>query len=239
MLCLMLVTGVTAKLKLPAVITDHMVIQAGEAVNVWGWADKGQKVTVTIDNHRTTVRTAKDGTWRAVLPAMNYGGPYTMTVTTGKESLTVSDILVGEVWVASGQSNMEFRLCSADNAEEAALSAHNSGIRVFTVERTMAKTPQADVVGSWTVSTPETVGDFTAVGYLFARELAKRLNCAVGIINTSWGGTDIETWMSPKAIESFPKYNPLVEEMRTADLDAQAKRWQVLKAKFDKAVREE
>lgn len=239
MLCLMLVTGVTAKLKLPAVITDHMVIQAGEAVNVWGWADKGQKVTVTIDNHRTTVRTAKDGTWRAVLPAMNYGGPYTMTVTTGKESLTVSDILVGEVWVASGQSNMEFRLCSADNAEEAALSAHNSGIRVFTVERTMAKTPQADVVGSWTVSTPETVGDFTAVGYLFARELAKRLNCAVGIINTSWGGTDIETWMSPKAIESFPKYNPLVEEMRTTDLDAQAKRWQVLKAKFDKAVREE
>ena len=92
---------------------------------------------MTIDNHRTTVRTAKDGTWRAVLPAMNYGGPYTMTVTTGKESLTVSDILVGEVWVASGQSNMEFRLCSADNAEEAALSAHNSGIRVFKVERTI------------------------------------------------------------------------------------------------------
>ena len=117
MLCLMLVTGVTAKLKLPAVITDHMVIQAGEAVNVWGWADKGQKVTVTIDNHRTTVRTAKDGTWLAVLPAMNYGGPYTMTVTTGKESLTVSDILVGEVWVASGQSNMEFRLRTRDNAE--------------------------------------------------------------------------------------------------------------------------
>ena len=117
MLCLMLVTGVTAKLKLPAVITDHMVIQAGEAVNVWGWADKGQKVTVTIDNHRTTVRTAKDGTWRAVLSAMNYGGPYTMTVTTGKESLTVSDILVGEVWVASGQSNIQFLLYSTYNAK--------------------------------------------------------------------------------------------------------------------------
>ena len=231
--------GAMAQLRLPAIISDHMVIQRGEPVHVWGWAAQGQKVTATLAGHKATVRTGKDGRWSLYLPAISAAGPHTLTVSAGKESLSVTDILAGEVWMTSGQSNMDFRLRSIDRADDEISYATNASIRLFEINHALASRPADDVSGHWAVTTPEAADCFTAVGYLFARELAKRLNCAVGIINTSWGGTDIETWMSPKAIESFPKYNPLVEEMRTADLDAQAKRWQVLKAKFDKAVREE
>ena len=231
--------GAMAQLRLPAIISDHMVIQRGEPVHVWGWAAQGQKVTATLAGHKATVRTGKDGRWSLYLPAISAAGPHSLRVSAGKESLSVTDILAGEVWMTSGQSNMDFRLRSIDRADDEISHATNASIRLFEINHALASRPADDVSGHWAVTTPEAADCFTAVGYLFARELAKRLNCAVGIINTSWGGTDIETWMSPKAIESFPKYNPLVEEMRTADLDAQAKRWQVLKAKFDKAVREE
>lgn len=196
-----------------ALFSDNAVLQRNATVPVWGSADDGEKVTVKFqDQELSTV--AKDGKWMVKLAPLKAGGPYTMTIT-GSNTIELSNILVGEVWVCSGQSNMQFKLSEASNAKEAIAAATDPKIRLFTVPRKTSWEPLDTVDASWVVCSPETVADFTAVGYFFGRDIRKALDVPVGLIHTSWGGTPAEAWTSAEGFKALPDYASYIAE-RTA-----------------------
>jgi len=197
------------EVRLPRIIGDHMVIQRGKALPIWGWADAGEEVTVTLGQVKAAATAGRDGRWRVTLPAMKAGGPHTMTVR-GKNTLEVKDILVGEVWVCSGQSNMGFKVVRADGGKEEIATANHPRLRMFTVERAMADSPRDDCIGRWEVCSPETLGGFSAVGYFFGKELQDELDVPIGMINTSWGGTVCEAWTAREALEGDPDFETIV-----------------------------
>lgn len=229
-----------AALKTANIFCDHMVLQREKPVHVWGTSDPGTRIIVNMAGIKATAKTKKDGTWMATLPAMPAGGPYTMTVSTKRENIVINDVLVGEVWVCSGQSNMEFQLKAAYNAEEEIRRAANDQlVRSFDVVKDMARFPKDDLTGQWRVASPQTAGDFSAVAYLYAREISHTLNIPVGIINTSWGGTDIESWMSMETIDTFPKYKRLMNRLRSEELEAYLARAKEVEAAFLEAIKKE
>lgn len=196
------VTGsAVADVKLPALIGDNMVLQQGMKVPVWGQATPGETVTVTLGNSEATTWANGEGRWMVKLSPMKAGGPFEMTVA-GNNTITRRNILVGEVWVCSGQSNMQWSVSASRDAEKEIAGANYPKIRLFTVPNVTAAEPQRDCRGSWVMCSPGTVGGFTAVGYFFGRELHKQLKVPVGLINTSWGGTAAEAWTSRAALEA-------------------------------------
>ncbi len=193
-----------ADVTLPSVFSNHMVLAKVEKVPVWGKADPGEEVTVTFQGKTSSAKANDAGRWEVILNLKDSGsGPFEMTVE-GKNQLTISDVLVGEVWLASGQSNMQWVLSNTTNAAAEIASSENSQIRMFTVKSTSSSTPQDDVEGKWVVASPQTSGAFSAVGYFFARKLQKELQVPVGVINSSWGGTPSEAWTSPQALDTVP-----------------------------------
>ncbi|GAB3993743.1 sialate O-acetylesterase [Spirosoma daeguense] len=202
-----------AEVKLPNTFGSHMVLQRRRPVPVWGWADSGEKVTVSLNNQTKTVKAAKDGKWQVMLDPMEAGGPYQMLVKGKTNTVTFDDILMGEVWVCSGQSNMEWPLSAAANAKTEIAAANYPNIRQLLVKKVVSLTPKEDIEGSWTVCSPETAPKFTAVGYFFARQLQQELNVPIGLINTSWGGTHSETWTSREAMLRDPDLNPMVVDL--------------------------
>jgi sialate O-acetylesterase len=211
----------SADVKLPAVISDNMVLQQGKAVPIWGWADAGEAVTVTATwgNGKWEATADQDGKWMVKIDTGKAGGPFEMTVK-GKNTLTVNNILVGEVWVCSGQSNMEWPVKQAKNSAEEIADANNyPQIRHFTVGRKVIYTPMYNCSGKWVVCSSQTAGNFTAVGYFFGRELTKQLNVPVGLINTSWGGTPAESWMSRESLEKDPNFQPIIKRFDTTAAD--------------------
>lgn len=209
-----------AEVTLPLMFSNNMVLQQGIPIPVWGWAKPGEKVTVTLDKSMVSVRTAKTGKWRVNLPKMNYGGPYKMVVK-GKNMITMENVLIGEVWICSGQSNMEFKVSGTKNAEAEIATANYPDIRLFTVKRRIAQTPQEKLdEGEWSVCTPKTVPGFSAVGYFFGRNLYEKLKVPVGLIHTSWGGTVAETWTSPETIATDPDFAELLQKLKTVDMAA-------------------
>jgi len=197
--------GAYADVKLPAIISNHMVLQADHTVPIWGWAEPGEEVTVSIAGQTLTAKADNDGRWSvklAKLPAA--AEPQTLTVK-GKNTLTVEDVLVGEVWLASGQSNMAFTVSSALNAPQEEAAANFPQIRMFTVGGNSQRAPQVDCKGEWKICTPETVPRFSAVAYFFGRELHQKLGTPVGIIHSSVGGTDIAAWTSEEAQVKVPE----------------------------------
>lgn len=238
-----------AKVSLASVFSDHVVLQQQKDIVIWGWSAPGEKLSVTIApetgrNGKASASTirkgkvtaSKDGKWIVTMPAMPAGGPYTMVVKGRDETVTVNDIMVGEVWICSGQSNMEFTMRSVNNAEKEISGATNSMIRSFDVVKDMSRFPALDVKGQWLVSSPETVAGFSAVAYLFAREIADSLKIPVGIVNASWGGTDIESWMSMEAIDVFPKYKRIMKRLRSEELEDYLRRSKEIEAEFKKAI---
>ncbi|HNX05456.1 MAG TPA: sialate O-acetylesterase, partial [Opitutales bacterium] len=188
-----------ASLALSPLFCDHMVLQQGMHNPIWGNDGPGEHVTVTVegDNTRVSVDTVanENGVWMAKLPELPAGGPYTITVDgSGEEKIT--DVLVGEVWLVSGQSNMEFTVKQADGAEAAIAAANNPQIRHFKVAQNAQPKAVGEVPGSWEVESPASLGDFSAIGYFFARELNANLDVPIGIINSTWGGTCVEAWTS-------------------------------------------
>lgn len=188
-----------ADVKPNPLFSDNAVIQQGVAVPVWGTADDGEQVTVTFQNRRVTT-TAKDGKWMVRLGPLKAGGPFTMTIS-GKNTIELKNILVGEVWVASGQSNMAWPVKSSLNAETHIANSKDPMIRLFTVPRKTALNPLSEAEGSWVECGPETVGDFSAVAYFFGRELRKALNVPIGLIDSSWGGTRVQAWTATQYLE--------------------------------------
>lgn len=231
-----------ADVKLPALFSDHMVVQAGAEVPVWGWADPGERVTVSLAGQSLSVKTATNGRWMVRLAKLKpTGHPQTMTVT-GRNALTVRDVLVGEVWLCAGQSNMVMPVSGAKDFERERAAAALPGIRMFTVGAGRAVTAQAACPGAWVVCAPESVGEFSATAFFFGRELHRSLNGAVGLINSSAGGTLIESWIDADAQRATPALAPYFAQreklMAAFDRVAAAARHQEALMKWEAAVRE-
>lgn len=191
-------TPAAAEVRLPGFFGDHMVLQQEMPLPVWGWADPGQSVTVTLGDNKATAKADDKGSWKVELPAMKAGGgPQKLTVTAGGKTITLSDILLGEVWLCSGQSNMEWTVQSSKNAAEEIAAANYPEIRQIKFNHLTSVAPQDDVKGTWLVCSPQTAGGFTACGYFMGRKLNQELKVPIGLINSSWGGTRIEPWTPP------------------------------------------
>jgi sialate O-acetylesterase len=208
------VMTVSADVRMPGIFTDHAVLQRNAPIKIWGWADRGERVTVYLNNVKRSVIADQTGRWLIVMEEIAAGGPHELVVK-GKNTIRFTDILIGEVWLCAGQSNMQFVVKNTASVSEATPKANFPAIRHFKVKEKIAAAPSDDIAGgAWTVCSPETVQSFTAVGYFFAKQLNQDLNVPVGIINASWGGTYIEAWISHAALTRNRDYRdvPVITE---------------------------
>jgi sialate O-acetylesterase len=190
-----------------------MVLQRDARLPVWGWAAPGEQIRIEVRGQHVTARADARGQWAASIGPLTAGGPYDMTVS-GKNTVVLHDVLVGDVWLASGQSNMEFPLEGSGewktgvyHAGEEVAAAHYPRVRLFKVQRKVAFSPAQDVDGDgWVAVTPDTVGNFSAVAYLFGRELHERYRIPIGMIEADWGGTVAEAWVSETGLKAFPEF---------------------------------
>ena len=181
--------------------SDGLVLQRDVSIPVWGWAAPKTSVSVVLNGQRRTATADAGGAWRVAFPVMKAGGPYEMTIADGSSTIAIHDILVGDVWVASGQSNMEWPVASSVNAAAEIASANDAKIRELAIPHSYSENPEAEVVGgTWARADSQHVGSFSGVGYFFARDLRRSFDVPIGIIHTSWGGANIETWMSRAAL---------------------------------------
>ncbi len=187
------------ELRLPALITDHMVLQRGKPIHLRGWAEPGEKITVGIAENRDDAVADGFGRWSATLPAMDAGGPYELEIVGRNEEITRNDVLVGDVWVGSGQSNMYWKLRQSEDGATAIANSDIPGLRLFSVDKNASRYPVGDVVGHWSRSNPETTPEFSAVAFYFGREIHLEIGVPVGLIHSSWGGTRVEPWTPPSA----------------------------------------
>jgi len=213
------ITGLSlANVKTARIFSSNMVLQQGQENPIWGWADKGEKITITFAGKTISVKADKSGKWTAKLPSLDYGGPYEMTIK-GKNTIQFENILIGEVWVCSGQSNMEWQVVNTNNAKAEIAAANFPKIRLFTAEKKVAQTPVVDLdKGEWLVCSPENVPSFSSVGYFFGRYLNQELKVPVGLIHASWGGTVAETWSSAQTIENDPDFKGKLQELAGFDM---------------------
>jgi sialate O-acetylesterase len=209
--------GARADVKPNALISDGMVLQRGMRAPIWGTADDGEAITVRIQD-REAKTVAKDGRWRVDLEELKEGGPYEMTIA-GKNQLQFHNVLVGEVWIASGQSNMEWPLSLTIDPLKTVADTANPKIRLFTVPKRPSATPERDVHASWQECSPMTARGFSAVAYFFGRDLEKSLHVPIGLIHTSWGGTPAESWTGQPALEAEPSLKYLAERQQQALAD--------------------
>jgi len=208
-----------ANVTLPSVISSHMVLQRDEPCPIWGWADPNEAVTVRFGGQKQAATADADGNWMVRLRPMRANRkPQTLTVT-GKNTVTAEDVLVGEVWLCSGQSNMEWTVNSVDNAQQEMASANNPLIRHIKIPHRPSIKPEKNVPSDgWKLTTPENVGNFTAVGYFFARELNKNLDVPVGLLGSNWGGTRIEPWTPPVGFQHTPALKDITDKLSTYPL---------------------
>jgi sialate O-acetylesterase len=205
---------------MPAIFGDHMVLQQGQKDRVWGWAEAGEEVTVSIGDQTHKTKAGSDGKWSVMLDAMPAGGPLTMAVK-GRNSLKFDDVLVGEVWICSGQSNMQWSVRLSNDADLEAAAAKHNGIRLISVPQVGTQEARDDFNGKWEVCSPQSVANFSAVGYFFGRQLHQTLNVPIGLINNAWGGSACEAWIRRDILAKDENYKPLLE------------RWAQMEATFD------
>ena len=193
-----------ANVTLPNLFSDNMVLQRNTEVIIWGWADPQEEVVITPSwNHQEyKIKTSNQAKWEIKIPTPKEGGPYTISIK-GYNQIVLKNILIGEVWICSGQSNMEMSAnWGIENGEEAVKNAANSNIRFFSIPKLTATAPQNNVTGSWKECTPETMKNFSATGYFFAKRLQEELkNVPIGLISSSWGGTPAEIWTPEEIIQ--------------------------------------
>ena len=196
---------------LSPLFADGMVLQRDLKNPVWGWATPGSSVVVSMGGLQASARADAAGRWQANLGPLGAGGPFTMTVT-GEKSASLKDILVGDVWICSGQSNMDFVTANSVNGQEEVAAANHPQIRLFKVAQATAATPLDVVAGEWKVCSPATVGNFSAAGYFFGRKLNQDLQVPIGLIHAAWGGTVAEAWTSAEALDKLDDFKgPLAQ----------------------------
>jgi sialate O-acetylesterase len=230
---LFLVFGIlaNANVRMPLLFSDGMVLQRNKPIPVWGWADANEKIVVHFNTQTKTIITDSTGKWMVKLDSEKAGGPFELTIS-GKNKIVITNVLVGEVWICSGQSNMEFQVSKAMNSKAEIEDSDYPMIRHFGVAQDLSGTPKEDLkAGKWEVCSKETVSNFTAVGYFFAKKLYSELQIPIGIINTSWGGTCVETWTSREAFEKSDDFKAMISEVPIIDIDSLSK-------SYAKAMRE-
>ena len=200
-----------ADVKMPAIFGDHMVLQQETVLPVWGTAAPGESVTVTVGSKTARATAAADGVWRVELPAFPAGSPATTMTVAGKNTLTFQDVLIGDVWLCGGQSNMQFGLGAAHNAATVLPQANDPELRYFVVHLKVALDPQPDVNGNWVICNPKNAERFSAAGYFFARDLRERLKRPIGLIGSNWGGTPAQAWMSLEGLAREPTLKHYVD----------------------------
>lgn len=231
-LLLALTSILFADAKLPAVISDHMVLQQNSKANIWGWAEPGEKIEVKgswqwLFGSSTT--TDKDGNWHLAIPTPKAGGPYEINIK-ANNTIAINDVMIGEVWVCSGQSNMEMGMKMVENSDTEIAAADYPNIRLFDVARQTSSHPNQDLTGSWVRCSPETVashgtwGGFSATAYYFGRQLHKELNVPVGLISSNWGGTVAQAWTPGDMLGDFPEYDQIAKELKSYNLQEIEKR---------------
>lgn len=251
-LCLLVAgaaVAVESSLSVASMFGDNMVLQRDMKSPIWGTAAPGMEVEVAVDGREVGDTTACEaGKWKLSMRPMKAGGPHTLTVTNGDQTITFNNVMFGDVWVASGQSNMQWPVSQSNNPEEEIAAANYPDLRLFYVERIVAGEPAESVKGAWTATTPETVPNFSAVAYFFGRDLHKETGVPVGLINTSWGGTPAESWTSMEALKATPELQPILErwDKILADYpeaqktyEAQLKEWEAAAAKAKEEGKEE
>lgn len=226
-------TAAHADVKLSSLFQDHMVLQRGQVVPVWGKADPGEEVTVTLAEQSKRATADANGDWTVKLDPLRAGGPWTFEAK-GKNTVKLQDVMLGEVWICSGQSNMEFQTVQARDGAGEVSRANYPQIRLFHVPNHGSADEQRDTPGQWVVCSPQTVGDFSAVGYFFGREVHQRLGgVAVGLIQSAVGGTPAESWTPTEELAKHPETKPILDRWET---DKAA--YPALKASFDQRIKE-
>lgn len=202
------------KLELPSIISDHMVLQQNAEAKLWGWTDPTTEVVAEIQGHKVATTSDAEGNWKLALPELKAGGPYELKISAGTNVKNITDVLVGENWVGSGQSNMQWSMKQSLRASTEIPKANFKNIRLFNVPRVTAGEPQNDVEAEWVVCTPENVEQFSAVLYYFGKKLHQDLDMPFGLIHTSWGGTPAEAWTSKEAMDRMPEIDFLKKRMQ-------------------------
>jgi len=225
-----------ADVKLHGLFSDHMVLQRDTAVPIWGWADDGEHITVEFRDRKVSTKAA-GGRWMVRLSRLDAGGPDKLTVT-GKNSISLDGVMVGEVWIASGQSNMEWPMRESYDPVHEIPKATDPLLRLYTVPKLKSDTPVDNVPSTWQLCSPESVSNFSAVAYYFARDLQTALRVPVGIIHTSWGGSPCEVWIREDVLASNPGYRRDIigaysEQFKRAQPDIDA--WEKEKAEAESA----
>ncbi|MFW5757865.1 MAG: sialate O-acetylesterase [Bacteroidota bacterium] len=226
-LLLLLITfplGIFAEVGMPAIFSDHMVLQRNKELTFWGWADSRERVKITIGDQTKTTRAGKNGQWSVKIDPLQTGEPLEILVKGKNSQLHFTNVLVGDVWLASGQSNMEWPVSRSDNPDEEIQMANHPEIRLFDVERKMSITPLDDLeTTSWQECTPENIPSFSAVAYFFGRHLHKELDVPIGLINSSWGGTIAETWMSKESMLELDDFKDVMSNPPDMEPEEMAK----------------
>lgn len=207
------VSQVLADVKLPSVFSDHMVLQRDTPIKIWGWAERAEYITVTLGDHSLSTPTDKFGNWTAILPPMLATNQPQVLKVSGKNTIEIRDVLIGEVWLCSGQSNMEWRVERAADAATEIAAGDYPEIRHFDVPHRVSPKPLDDVSAKWEVCSPASVNHFTAVGYFMARKLHQELKVPIGLLNASWGGTRIEPWTPPEGLRSVPALESIYDSV--------------------------
>ena len=206
----------TADVKLPSIIGSHMVLQRGVECPIWGWADPGEKVTVSFAGHHRSATAGANGKWLVNLAALKANAKGQAMTIDGNNSLKLEDILVGEVWLCSGQSNMEWRVGSSNNPKEEIANGNHPRIRHIKIPHRPSLKPESDVPSSgWQPATSEVIPSFTAVGYFFGRHLMNELDVPIGLIGSNWGGTRIEPWTPPVGFKETPALKSIADKLAT------------------------
>ncbi len=210
-----------AEVRLPKVFASHMVLEQEMPLVIWGWAQPNETVTVTLASAVQQTQASERGEWRVVLPAMKAAGPFTLKVT-GSSSVEFDDVMIGEVWLCSGQSNMEMGIGAARDGQKEIADANYPGLRLLLVTRKWSPTPETNIDGEWKVCSPKTVAEggwsgFSAAAYYFGRELNQKLGVTIGLIDASWGGTRIEPWTPPEGFAAVPALAKEYEQVQLAD----------------------
>ncbi len=219
------------RLQLPAIFGDHMVLQRNMPVPIWGWAPPGEEVVVRLGKIQVKAKAGEDGRWKVQLPPQPAGGPHELVVATKTEQVRFCDVLFGEVWLCSGQSNMEWPVAAAMNPEREIAAANFPQMRFFIVEKVTSLEPLSDCKGRWEVVSPATVGRFSAVGYFFGREVHQRLKVPVGLIGSYWGGTPAEAWTPKEGLHEPQLAHLLARVPKPEDLPK-------LQEKYERALAE-
>lgn len=193
--------------------TDHMVLQRELPAPIWGWAAPGCEIKVSLAGKTASTKADDSGRWQAKLGPFPAGGPHSLRVA-GPKTVVIQDVLIGDVWICSGQSNMEWGVAGSNNAQQEIAAANHPSVRLFTVPKSVSLRPQELVSGQWQICSPQTVAGFSAVGYFFGRDLNKALDVPIGLIHTSWGGTVAEAWTSAEALSTMDDFQPAVEQFR-------------------------